>query len=1250
MLANSTPFPTFGLSRLDDHPTAHKPFISCNFKEAETTSESFLIFPSSEQQQMDYDGPSCVKKLSHNASERDRRKRLNDLYSALQSLLPETDRKKKLSIPGTVSCALMYIPELQKHVQKLTQKKEEILSSIYKQGDSIKLQKPGKDAGWAGDRASLPSVSASQLDDREVVVQICALKAKNIPISEVLLNLEEVGLHVLSASAITSSGERVFYILHLQVKENQRLESEMLSQQLMLIGRIWTLDFGASICFRVCEMDPYDHSPKPSHLPPLPRNPRGSLEVFNPSATYASNSKPTDSLFRQHSTWQNRGNPLGDPEPDAPPKLLISSGSGSSRKAVEGQEFTSWMALKDPTPPPKPTSISTEISASGEIGEATQRAAEWGLLLTTDTETGKPQGVTVRNCGGDDANQKAESSRKNSGNSVRNSDELSDGGDGIARGIPRVSEDLKDALSTFQQTFVVSDATRPDFPIMYASEGFFKMTGYTSREVIGRNCRFLQGARTDPEDVSKIKEALGDGRSYCGRLLNYKKDGTPFWNLLTITPIKDDSGKVLKFIGMLVEVSKHTEGVKDKMLRPNGLPESLIRYDARQKEMAVSSVTELVEALKQPRRLSESTPNRVTLMRKSEGGGGARRNLEDGAPPSPRRHSQGSTTLRKSSMQRILETPETKPKKSAPRSFMGRIRKSSHTNVENQFAVEVVSEDDDESTDEERPESMVDNVRQKEMRKGIDLATTLERIEKNFVITDPRLPDNPIIFASDSFLELTEYSREEILGRNCRFLQGPETSMATVRKIREAIDNQTDVTVQLINYTKSGKKFWNLFHLQPMRDQKGEVQYFIGVQLDGSDHVEPLYNCIPESTAKESTKLVKETAENVDEAVRELPDANKKPEDLWINHSKAVLPKPHRKNSSSWRAIQKILDSGEEIGLKHFRPVKPLGSGDTGSVHLVELWGTGEYFAMKAMDKGIMLKRNKVHRACAEREILDLLDHPFLPALYASFQTKTHICLITDYFPGGELFLLLDRQPMKVLKEDAVRFYAAEVLVALEYLHCQGIIYRDLKPENVLLQSNGHVSLTDFDLSCLTSCKPQLLIPNTQDKKRKQKGQQPPIFMAEPMRASNSFVGTEEYIAPEIISGAGHTSAVDWWALGILLYEMIYGYTPFRGKTRQKTFANILHKNLKFPRNISVSLHAKQLMYQLLERDPKRRLGSNEGAHEIKQHPFFRGLNWALVRCMSPPQLDTPHFGTNEAEKEVKVLDPELLDLQTNVF
>ncbi|XP_047313273.1 phototropin-1 [Impatiens glandulifera] len=1000
----------------------------------------------------------------------------------------------------------------------------------------------------------------------------------------------------------------------------------------------------------------------PPIVPSLPRDPRGSLEVFNPTG-YTS-PRQTIPVFRpQPPSWKSWAE---QPEPEPTPDLSSKSGR------QDPEEITTWMALKESSseenPPPavahktiaaavlKDHEKATAVvgnSSTGEVGAAAQRAAEWGLVLKTDDETGKLQGVKVRTSG-DELSGKS-GNRRESGNSVRTSGDMSDDGTGKERGFPRVSEDLKDALSTFQQTFVVSDASKPDFPIMYASAGFFKMTGYTSKEVIGRNCRFLQGKDTDSGDVAKIRESLQVGNNYCGRLLNYKKDGTPFWNLLTIAPIKDDTGKVLKFIGMQMEVSKHTEGFKDKSLRPNGLPESLIRYDARQKDMANSSVAELLQAVKRPRAMSESVNhNRPNFLRKSEDNVGVehkkmdalgRRNSDTMFPP--RRNSHAGT--RTSSMQKISEIPDKKPpKKSSRRSFMGILKKSRASTDEDEFDPDMIiadddSDDDDSDVDDARPESLDDKVRKKEMRKGMDLATTLERIEKNFVITDPRLPDNPIIFASDSFLELTEYSREEILGRNCRFLQGPETDPATVRKIRNAIENETEVTVQLINYSKSGKKFWNLFHLQPMRDQKGEVQYFIGVQLDGSEHVEPLHNCIPEATAQESAKIVKETAANIDDAVREFPDANTKPEDLWANHSKIVHPKPHRRESSSWKSIQKILESGESLGLKHFKPIKPLGSGDTGSVHLVELCGTGELFAMKAMDKGIMLNRNKVHRACAEREILDMLDHPFLPALYASFQTKTHICLITDYFPGGELFLLLDSQPTKVLKEDSVRFYAAEVIVALEYLHCQGIIYRDLKPENVLLQSNGHVSLTDFDLSCLTSCKPQLLLPETNEKKRNKKSRYDgPVFYAEPMRASNSFVGTEEYIAPEIITGAGHTSAVDWWALGILLYEMLYGYTPFRGKTRQKTFSNILHKDLKFPGSIQSSLQVKQLMYRLLHRDPKNRLGSREGANEIKRHPFFRGVNWALVRCMNPPKLDAP---IDETEKEI---DPALEELQKN--
>lgn len=227
----------------------------------------------------------------------------------------------------------------------------------------------------------------------------------------------------------------------------------------------------------------------PSANPSLPRDPRGSLEVFNPPA------RATNPVFRPTPTWQpwaqTRGIPEDDPNAQPP---------NSNNASKPPEEITSWMALGDkPAVLPPPPLGSQRISPPGSGGDKEEdksaavavekRAAEWGLVLKTDTETGKLQGVKVRTSDGDETGgNRVENSRRESGGSIRDSGDSADGGSGNpVRGIPRVSEDLKDALSAFQQTFVVSDATKPDYPILYASEGFFRMTGYNSREVIGRN-------------------------------------------------------------------------------------------------------------------------------------------------------------------------------------------------------------------------------------------------------------------------------------------------------------------------------------------------------------------------------------------------------------------------------------------------------------------------------------------------------------------------------------------------------------------------------------------------------------------------------------------------------------------------------------------------------------------------------------------------------------------------------------------
>nr|AML76470.1 putative LOV domain-containing protein [Cosmarium tinctum] len=798
--------------------------------------------------------------------------------------------------------------------------------------------------------------------------------------------------------------------------------------------------------------------------------------------------------------------------------------------------------------------------------------------------------------------------------------------------------ELRDALTAFQQTFVMVDATKPDFPVMFASEGFYQMTGYSALETIGKNCRFLQGADTDRAEVAKLKAAVEAGESWCGRLLNYKKDGSPFWNLLTVTPVKDDVGKVVKFIGMQVEVTKYTEGSKDKETRPNALPVSLIKYDARQKEEAESSASDLLaEATKHPLLESLGGPSGATggmekLMQLPKVEEDAETATAAGAPRPERRKS----------FMAILSKKEAKGDAKAP---------------EPAPAAGVVEEDDDDRNN----------------RKGMDLATTLERIQKNFVITDPRLPDNPIIFASDDFLELTEYSREEIIGRNCRFLQGPDTNPKTVLRIREAINKEEDVTVQLLNYTKSGKPFWNLFHLQAVKDNKGVLQYFIGVQLDASQYVDPSIQGLEDRFAQEGEKLVMEAAKNIDGAVRELADPGAAATDLWSIHTQAAVVKPHKRQDKAWESIESVIAKDGKLGLKHFRPIKPLGAGDTGSVHLVELRDTGRLFAMKAMDKEVMINRNKVHRACTERDILGRLDHPFLPTLYASFQTATHVCLITEFCSGGELYGVLEKQKGKRFPEPVAKFYAAEVLLSLEFLHTQGVVYRDLKPENVLITESGHAMLSDFDLSFISTSEPKLEMPRPpagEGKKKKsgmpkkksgRKGPEAeaawkaalramsPMLVAEPQTSSNSFVGTEEYIAPEIINGTGHSSPVDWWAFGIFLHEMLYGKTPFRGRNRQRTFTNVLMKELTFPDTVQVSPEAKALIHALLERDPEKRLGGKKGAAEIRAHPFFADIDWALIRHKAVPAPAVPvKLITTEADSARQSITDEELDWDEN--
>ncbi|CAA0837869.1 Serine/threonine-protein kinase D6PKL1 [Striga hermonthica] len=325
--------------------------------------------------------------------------------------------------------------------------------------------------------------------------------------------------------------------------------------------------------------------------------------------------------------------------------------------------------------------------------------------------------------------------------------------------------------------------------------------------------------------------------------------------------------------------------------------------------------------------------------------------------------------------------------------------------------------------------------------------------------------------------------------------------------------------------------------------------------------------------------------------------------------------RPHMSKDMKWESINRIRKQCGLLGLSHFNLLRKLGSGDIGTVYLAELIGMNCTFAIKVMDNEFLARRKKTGRAQTEREILRMLDHPFLPALYAQFTSDNLSCLVMEFCPGGDLHVLRQKQPGRYFHEQAARFYVAEVLLALEYLHMLGIVYRDLKPENILVREDGHIMLTDFDLSLRCSAEAAAAA----------RTRALPQLVAEPNEArSNSFVGTHEYLAPEIIKGEGHGSAVDWWTFGVLLYELLYGRTPFKGSCNEETLANVVLKSLRFPESPMVSLQARDLIRGLLVKEPENRLGTETGAAEIKKHPFFEGLNWALIRCEAPPQV--PEF------------------------
>ncbi|KAJ9641727.1 cAMP-dependent protein kinase catalytic subunit [Knufia peltigerae] len=276
--------------------------------------------------------------------------------------------------------------------------------------------------------------------------------------------------------------------------------------------------------------------------------------------------------------------------------------------------------------------------------------------------------------------------------------------------------------------------------------------------------------------------------------------------------------------------------------------------------------------------------------------------------------------------------------------------------------------------------------------------------------------------------------------------------------------------------------------------------------------------------------------------------------------------------------------------LTDFEMKRTLGTGSFGRVHLVQSKHNTRFYAIKVLKKAQVVKMKQIEHTNDERKMLSRVKHPFLITLWGTFQDSKNLYMVMDFIEGGELFSLLRKSQR--FPNPVAKFYAAEVTLALEYLHSQNIIYRDLKPENLLLDRHGHIKITDFG------------------------------FAKDVPDITWTLCGTPDYLAPEVVASKGYNKSVDWWSLGILIFEMLCGFTPFwDGGSPVKIYENILKGRVKYPPYIHHD--AQDLLVQLITADLTKRLGNlHGGPSEIKNHAWFAEVTWErLVK----KDIDAPY-------------------------
>ena len=351
---------------------------------------------------------------------------------------------------------------------------------------------------------------------------------------------------------------------------------------------------------------------------------------------------------------------------------------------------------------------------------------------------------------------------------------------------------------------------------------------------------------------------------------------------------------------------------------------------------------------------------------------------------------------------------------------------------------------------------------------------------------------------------------------------------------------------------------------------------------------------------KAFTKMDKQFAVDTHQFITEVDIA-----EGVVSYNQIQSEKPRKGRTNTLISKHKTIKT---VTLDDFRILKVLGRGSFGKVCLVQYKKTKELYAMKSLKKDVLLDQDQVESTLLEKKILQKLEHPFLVGMMFCFQTEDRIFFVMNFVRGGELFMHL--RHAKHFDEEKTRFYAAIIGTALDYLHKNGIVYRDIKPENILMDENGYLKLADFGMAKILQDDEKAL----------------------------SFCGTPEYLAPEIITGEGHNSAADWWSYGILVYEMLCGIPPFYCENIDKMYEYITHAELRFPKKIPTSEVARDLLRKLLVKKQEQRLGSKEGFKEIAAHPFFAGIDFdAFIK----KKIEAPFKPVLKGETDLSNFDEE---------